>query len=266
MSDLAPPFVSVPGVPNFRDLGRTPIATRPGHSIKPGLVFRAAEPSRVTPAGIDALQALAISHVYDLRSTIEIQRHSQGIASWPGAERVFAPVFADKDYGPEAIALRFMQYSKGGTTGFVETYRTIWESGAGSFATILLHLASPDASPLLVHCTAGKDRTGVICAIILSLCGVDDETIAQEYSLTETGLAERKPEILASLMKHEALKDNPEGAERLLGARPESMLAALEALRQDQGSVEQYVLTKCALSREDIEQLRKNLIVSDATD
>ncbi|KAI5463975.1 protein-tyrosine phosphatase-like protein [Mariannaea sp. PMI_226] len=263
MSDLGPPFIPISGVPNFRDLGRTPIATRPGHIIKPGLVFRAAEPSRVTEHGISSLQSLAITHVYDLRSTIEIRRQSTEIASWPGAERVFAPVFRDEDYGPEAIALRFMQYSGEGTSGFVDTYRSIWESGAESFGAILSHLAAPDASPLLVHCTAGKDRTGVICAIILSLCGVDDGTVAHEYSLTEVGLAERKPEILATLLKHEALRGNPEGAERLLGARPESMLAALEALRQDHGSVEQYVTTKCGISPEAIDQLRRNLIVAD---
>lgn len=284
MSDLAPPFVPVPGVPNFRDLGRTPIAARPGHSIKPGVVFRAAEPSRVTPEGVARLQDLAISHVYDLRSIIEVDRHAHGVAEWSGAQRVFAPVFAAEDYGPEAIALRFVRYSQEGTAGFVDTYRSIWEAGAGSFRVILSHLAAPHASPLLVHCTAGKDRTGVICAIILSLCGVDDETIAKEYSLTEVGLAERKPEIMASLMQHEALRDNPKGAQRLLGSRqvtqhhlspcgtpltilrPESMLAALEALRQDQGSVEQYVLTVCKLSQEDIEQIRKNLIVPDTSD
>ncbi|KAH7158266.1 protein-tyrosine phosphatase-like protein [Dactylonectria estremocensis] len=266
MADLGPPFIHIPGLPNFRDVGKTPIADRPGHSIRPGIVFRAAEPSRVTDAGIAALQALRISHVYDLRSAVEIQRHSAGIREWDGASRVFVPVFQDEDYGPEAIALRFVQYSQTGTEGFVDTYRSIWEAGTGPVATVLNHLASPDASPLLVHCTAGKDRTGVVCAIILSLCGVDDETIAQEYSLTEIGLAERKEEIRASLMKNPALKDDPDGADRMLGARPENMIAALQAMRRDHGSPEQYVLTKCGVSQDAIEQLRKNLIVADATD
>lgn len=86
------------------------------------------------------------------------------------------------------------------------------------FGAILSHLATPDPSPLLIHCTAGKDRTGVICAIILSICGVDDETIAQEYSLTEAGLAGIREEIIANLMKNQALKGNTEGAKRMMSA------------------------------------------------
>ncbi|KPM39285.1 hypothetical protein AK830_g7267, partial [Neonectria ditissima] len=231
------------------------------------LVFRSAEPSRLTDAGAAVLQRLRIARVYDLRSTVEIAKNSTGVREWAGATRVFAPVFLDEDYGPEAIALRFAQYSQQGTDGFVETYRSIWEAPA-PMRLILLHLAEPDPEPLLLHCTAGKDRTGVIVAVVLALCGVDDEAIAQEYSLTEVGLAERKPEIMAHLMKHEALRKNPEGAERLLGAmqnRPENMLAALKALRSDYGSVEQYVQTKCGLSLDDIEQIRKNLIVVNET-
>lgn len=90
------------------------------------------------------------------------------------------------------------------------------------FATILTRLAAPPPegpSPVLIHCTAGKDRTGVICALILSLCGVEDKVIAHEYSLTELGLRVRKQELVAHLLKNEALKGDPEAAERMVGAR-----------------------------------------------
>lgn len=70
-----------------------------------------------------------------------------------------------------------------------------------------------------MHCTAGKDRTGVICALILSLCGVEDEAVAHEYSLTELGLQERKEEFIKELVKVDALRDNREGAERMVSAR-----------------------------------------------
>ncbi|KAF4965703.1 hypothetical protein FZEAL_10736 [Fusarium zealandicum] len=253
MSNLGPPFIPVPGIPNFRDLG--------GHTIKPGLVFRSGDPSRLTPAGISALQDLRISHVYDLRSQAELQRYSSGVREWPGARRVYAPVFLDRDYSPEAIALRFQHYSGEAPGGFVEAYRSIWESGTGPVGTILSHLASPDPSPILVHCTAGKDRTGVVCAIILSICGVDDAAIAREYSLTEVGLGAFKDELIAAVMKSSDLDIDRQGAERMLGAKPESMLAALKELRNQYGSVEQYVVEKCGLSSHDVEQIRKNLIL-----
>ncbi|KAK7413564.1 hypothetical protein QQX98_007573 [Neonectria punicea] len=262
MADLGPPFIPVAGLPNFRDIGGTPIAARSGHTIKPGIVFRSAEPSRVTDAGITVLQRLRIARVYDLRSTSEVAKYSTGVREWPGAVRVFTPVFLDEDYGPVEIGIRLSYYSGEGTEGYVKTYRSIWES-VGPMRTILLHLAEPSPEPLLLHCTAGKDRTGVIVAVILSLCGVDDETIAHEYSLTNAGLGERKDEIMARLMEHESLRNNPEGAKRLLSATPANMLAAMKALQSDYGSVEQYVKTKCGLSPDEIEQIRKNLIVAD---
>ncbi|CAM1501578.1 Fc.00g035620.m01.CDS01 [Cosmosporella sp. VM-42] len=261
MSQLGPPFLAVSGVANFRDIGGTPIS-RPGHVIKSGVVYRSAEPSRITDEGISTCQTLEIAQVYDLRSTIEIERHNAQIRTWPNAERVFVPLFTDKDYSPEAIALRFQHYSGTGTEGFVEAYRTILDAGSGPFGKILSHLAEPDPSPVLIHCTAGKDRTGVICAVILSLCGVDDNAIAQEYQLTEIGLGDFRKAIIDSLMRNPALEQNPEGANRMLSARPENLLAALVMLRQEYGSVEKYVLNHCGLSPDDVAQIRRNLIVN----
>jgi protein tyrosine/serine phosphatase len=73
---------------------------------------------------------------------------------------------------------------------------------------------------LIVHCTAGKDRTGVICALVLSLCGVDDEVVAHEYSLTEVGLTtEWKTAVIEHLMDNPALRGNMDGALNMISAR-----------------------------------------------
>jgi protein tyrosine/serine phosphatase len=72
---------------------------------------------------------------------------------------------------------------------------------------------------LIIHCTAGKDRTGVICALILSLCGVPDDIIAYEYSLTEEGLAEFRETLIAHLLAHPALEKNEKGALNMISAR-----------------------------------------------
>jgi protein tyrosine/serine phosphatase len=72
---------------------------------------------------------------------------------------------------------------------------------------------------LLVHCTAGKDRTGVICAVILSLCGVSDEIIAEEYNLTDIGLRERHEEFVTYLTANPALNGDRDAAERMVSAR-----------------------------------------------
>lgn len=116
----SPPFHAIPGLPNFRDAGGYPINAQPGRILRPGVVFRSAEPSRLTDDGVACLQDLGITHVYDLRSAIELKRLALAgancdVREWPGAQRVFVPVFRDQDYGPEAIALRYRNYSSNGT-------------------------------------------------------------------------------------------------------------------------------------------------------
>ncbi|KAK1580282.1 tyrosine phosphatase [Colletotrichum navitas] len=271
----SPPFHAIPGLPNFRDAGGYPIDAQPGCILRPGVVFRSAEPSRLTDDGITRLQDLGITHVFDLRSTIELKRLAQAgtscdVREWPGAQRVFVPVFRDQDYGPEAIALRYRNYSSDSTEGFTKAYTDILRTASepdhpnDPFRTILSHLATPNPpSPMLIHCTAGKDRTGVICAIILSLCGVADEVIAHEYSLTDIGLQDRREEIANHLLATEALKGNLEGVRRMISSPyvKESMLATLAKLREEYGSIETYVQNRCRLSAEAIDRIRSNLIV-----
>ncbi|KAF4815135.1 Tyrosine-protein phosphatase [Colletotrichum tropicale] len=271
-----PPFIPVPGLPNFRDAGGYPIDSQPGRILRPGIVFRSAEPSRLTDQGVALLQDIGITHVYDLRSAVELKRLAQAgancdVREWPGATRVFVPVFQDQDYGPEAIALRYQNYSSNGTEGFTKAYADILRAASGPdhpqdpFRTILSHLATSEIpTPLLIHCTAGKDRTGVICALILSLCGVSDDVVAHEYSLTDIGLQDRKEELVNHLLATEAMKGNPEGARRMIGSRKENMLSTLKLIRHEYGSVESFVQTRCRLSSNAIEQIRKNLVVDVA--
>ena len=106
--------------------------------------------------------------------------------------------------------------------GFVRVYKRILALGGlpthptRPFLTILRHLASPAPSPILVHCTAGKDRSGLAVAVVLSLCGVSDDVVAHEYALSNSGLAHRKEEFVAILVTTEALKGDRAGAERMI--------------------------------------------------
>jgi len=104
--------------------------------------------------------------------------------------------------------------------GFTRAYTDILKAAPPSYKTILLHLANEPEKPLIVHCTAGKDRTGVICALVLSLCGVDDDVVAHEYSLTDVGLTrEWKESVIEHLMANPALKGNTEGAYNMISSK-----------------------------------------------
>lgn len=152
--------------------------------------------------------------------------------------------------------------------GFVHAYARILKSGtdptgAQPFASVLRHLASPTRAPtpILTHCTAGKDRTGVLCALVLSLCGVPDEVVAHEYSLTDLGLGHRRDEFIGNLTRSGPLKDDRAAAERMVSSRPEAMLGTLALIRREYGGVEEFVRGRCGLSDEEIEAIRRNLTI-----
>lgn len=159
--ELLPPFIPVPGLPNLRDIGGQPVGG-PGAGqqadddaqqeprsankmIRRGVVYRSSEPSRVSEEGISMLtKDLGITRVYDLRSKVEIDRsHGETVAAdwqpreWPGSQRVFVPVFMDQDYSPEALAVRFGQYSHHSSeVGSCCAFGLLWR------ATVLLSVHS----------------------------------------------------------------------------------------------------------------------------
>lgn len=212
--------------------------------------------------------ATGLKVVFDLRSAQEIARDGPewaGVeveASQPfegvGIKREWVPVFATQDYGPEAVAIRY-QYYTSGKEGFVKAYHDILKAAPKAYSTIFRRLAQPNPSPCLVHCTAGKDRTGVIVALLYLLAGVDKESIAEEYSWTDQGLAPLKPMFIERLLKNPALQGNREGVMTMVSCKKETMVATLEMIERDFGSPEDYMKKQCGMSDEEVERLRKNL-------
>src|SRR5262249_40220415 len=112
--------------------------------------------------------------------------------------------------------------------------------GPNAYRVILAHIRDRPADPFVIHCTAGKDRTGIICAIILRLAGLSDEDIATEYSLTEAGLGEWRKVIIEKLVADVKTRGDREGVENMVGSRKESMIAVLQMLDQEFGGHEGY--------------------------
>lgn len=132
--------------------------------------------------------------------------------------------------------------------------------GHTAYKTILSHLAQPNPSPCIIHCTAGKDRTGVIVAILYLLCSVPSPAVAKEYSLTDTGLQHMVPLFTERLLKNPALKGSAEGIKEMISAQPDKMLATIDMIQRVYGSAEGYVKDVVGLNDEQIAQIRKNLL------
>ncbi|ORY17250.1 tyrosine phosphatase family-domain-containing protein [Clohesyomyces aquaticus] len=243
----SPPFHSIPNLSNLRDCALLPPSGLPITSttkVRPGILFRSAEVSRLTAQDWDAVKRVGVGRVFDLRSAPEVEKAWNAVAEEGGKEeggdggkemnrmmervmgdvkREWVPVFEESDYSPERLAERYLKYMGEGTDGFVQAYHDILLHAGSSFRTILLYLSNippPSSSPssssslssaspphgALIHCTAGKDRTGIFIAILLSYLGVSPTLIATEYNLTETGLAHVRDAIVERLMQSPGFK------------------------------------------------------------
>ena len=143
----------------------------------------------------------------------------------------------------------------------MRAYKSILDNGVEAYRRVIEHLVEDPNSAVLVHCTAGKDRTGVVCALILSLCGVEDAVVAEEYALTEQGLAPWMDLIVEAVA--ESAHSTQDDAYRMADARKESMLRTLELLRNEYGGAAGYLQDRCGIPSESLDKLKALLIVSE---
>ncbi|KAJ3776711.1 protein-tyrosine phosphatase-like protein [Lentinula raphanica] len=259
-----PPFVSISGVINARDLGGYPSITHPGKSTKPGFVYRSAEVAAVTDEGKEQIRRLGITKIFDLRSDTEIQKYNAPLPQIEGVELLHIPVFRTEDYSPEMMAKRYQLYASGKTEAFMELYSQILDHGGPAFGSILRFIRDHPDEACIFHCTAGKDRTGVMAAILLKLAGVDNTNIAHDYSLTRVGREPARAKIMKRLRKEPLFASNNEAALVMFTCREETMLAFLELLDTKYGGVEEYIKKYTHLSESDIHIIRNNTFGSSS--
>ncbi|ORZ25512.1 Tyrosine/serine-protein phosphatase IphP-type [Absidia repens] len=185
---IVPRWIDVQGVKNFRDLGGWLVKDGTGY-VRERTIFRCGHLGEITPDGIKVLQGLNVKAVFDFRSEPEAELFGSlpvelGIKLFPNA------VYATKKFDPKNWALALENFCSG-PPGMAKTYLETLENGKEPFGNVLYHIIKefkPDTrNSMVVHCTAGKDRTGLWCMLLLGLCGVDDEVIAREYALSNLG-------------------------------------------------------------------------------
>ncbi|RDB19827.1 Tyrosine-protein phosphatase [Hypsizygus marmoreus] len=260
-----PPFVTIDGVINVRDLGFYPSTSKPGHVTRPRFLFRSAELSGITKEGEEQLRALGVAKVFDLRSDTEIHKYNAPQPEIEGIQFHRAPVFQTEDYSPEMMAKRYQLYASGKTEAFMELYSQILDHGGRSFGIIFRHIRDNPSEGFVFHCTAGKDRTGIIAALLLKLVDVDDDTIANDYALTRVGREPARAMIMARLSKEPLFASNNEAALNMFTCRHETMKAFLTLLQEKYGGAEEYLKRYAGLSDEDIRIIRDNILVPSSS-
>jgi protein-tyrosine phosphatase len=232
------------GCANARDLGGYP--TEDGRQTRWGAVVRSDSPAALTPAGRDALVAYGVRAVVDLRLPAEIAKHPNPFAD-PGdhgvAYRNVSIVDPAAGFPPDTVTL-------------AENYLWSLDRFRALVATAMAAVADAPQGGVLIHCAAGKDRTGLISALLLGLVGVAPETVAADYALTAEYLRPRDQRWLEN-----GPGDRAEREALLVRYAPtaEVMLQVLDQLGRSYGGVEAY-LRRAGMAPGDLDRLRDRLL------
>jgi protein tyrosine/serine phosphatase len=234
----------IDGCHNFRDLGGYP--TGDGGRLRWRLLFRADGLHDLTASGVAALRDdLRLGDVVDLRSSAELELDGRGPLADEPIRFHHLPLFD----GPRT------QQEKPVGVNLGDLYFGMLDFARAPLAKVVTTLARTDA-PAVFHCAAGKDRTGVVSALLLSLCGVADEVIVTDYAATREAL----DAIVARLMSSEGYRDMlAELPPDTMHADPETMAGFLARVRAEFGSMGDYA-RDAGIAEADVARLRERMI------
>lgn len=211
---------AVPGTANVRDL-------LPADVGRPGVMWRADALCELGVAGRHALHDLGIRTVIDLREPVEEELDPDDLADLP-VRVLSCPVLEG------GVRARTGEDLGG-------LYRRMLDACGFGFARAVNALAASE-TPVLVHCSAGKDRTGLLAALVLATLGVDEEAIVVDYARSEDMLGEEDSPVRQRILRRAVASGLTEQQVASgFGSPPEAMRAALEHVRAAHGGARGYL-------------------------
>jgi protein-tyrosine phosphatase len=227
-----------PGCRNARDVGGLP--TDDGRVVREGVLIRTDSLQYLTPAGIEAFRRAGVARILDLRREGEIADAPNPFAADPLWVHHPIQAAADPEHGQSTI---------------VDACIWLLDQRPELFAAAVKAIADETEGAVVVHCHGGKDRTGMVVALALSVAGVPEEEIVADYFLTQERLQPWVDEQLA------AEPDTSKHAEMIefRDTRAESIVAILRHLDTQYGGPEAY-LRHGGLTDADLDRLRGRLV------
>ena len=218
--------LKVTGTYNVRDLGGYVTATGETRWRR---LLRADGLHRLDEHGMATLVGEGVTTVIDLRHADELARQPNPFGQNPAVRYHHVPLFDQLAPAP-----------KPGGDVLLELYKRALAERQEAIATVLTTIAEAPEGVVLFHCTAGKDRTGIVALLLLALAGVETALIVEDYVETGPMIAPMVEEIIAHAAERGA---DIETFRPLLGAAPETMVATIAHLSEHYGSAQHYLKT-----------------------
>lgn len=235
----------VEGLLNLRDLGALPIEA--GGHTRFGRLLRSDSPHHLDEDGARALADAGVSTVVDLRTASERAERPNLLVSIGRMRGVNTPIFNDDDDFPSHLVTATDVYCW-------------WLSDLGvGITAAMAAIADAPSAPILVHCHAGKDRTGVVVALVLLLAGVGVDAIADDYAQSGVQLADMLARDRVSAVERGM---DVVRAERLFTVRREAMVETVERIESDHGGAARY-LAGLGLDEQRIDRLRRLMVAPE---
>ncbi|WP_344260720.1 tyrosine-protein phosphatase [Actinomadura napierensis] len=249
--------VTVDGAVNVRDIGG--YTARDGRHVRYGAVYRSASLSKVTATGVAQLQRLGLSASVDFRSQLEVgmsgaDKLPAGVTPVAANINAFSPTLLTMV--PELLKAILAQDKPGefmalSYRGFVHD-----PDSRKQFSAALKRIASAKG-PVLYHCTEGKDRTGVMTAVLLTALGVDKTQVYGDYLRSNQELADQNAAELAQLEK---LGIDPALVEPFLTVRASYLDSAFDQIKKDFGTFDAFLTKGLGIDAATRAALRKQLL------
>lgn len=237
---------------NVRDLGGC--TTAGGRRVLTGLVYRSAAPCQLSATARGEFARLGVRLVLDLRSNVE-RNHAPGELGVETWMRDYESSGADlvRDWQTADLT------AKRASALMTEVYRAMPEEQAEAIAELFWRIAA-GSLPLLIHCAAGKDRTGVAAALLLASLGVPREAVESDFLRTRGDVGRALLETKAAMTRIGADVSRAGVLERIAHVYPDYLQAMFDAVDERHGSVAGYVHDRLKLDRAVVEAVRRQML------
>lgn len=244
--------VSLQGAINFRDLGG--YSTHDGRHLKWGKIYRSAEISHLTDQDLSELQKRNIDFVVDLRGTEESKKAPDRLNAT--TDYILCPAGSDSNLSDWMKSIASLQ---SGGDSMMEAYYSNTEFLADRYKPLFAKLINlPDGDALMMHCTAGKDRTGIGSALLLYCLGVPYDTILNDYLASNYYRKAENEKMVHSMTQY--MHVNEGVARDLASVKKEYLDATFHAIRSKYGSIENFLAGPLQLDGEKIAILKKKFL------